>query len=97
MKLTDEQRYRLEIAATNANMEPRAYSGRAMFGQYCFGVVTDNPARLVQFGQEIAKHPDLADMLTRPARWDSMGRDETVYYWEGLQVEPDDYDEDDED
>lgn len=91
MKLTEKQRFRLEVAAENAGMEPRSYSGRAMFGRYCFAVVSDNPARLVQFGIELAQHPDadeLCELVRGPMRWDSMGRDDTVYYWEFLQTDP---------
>lgn len=69
------------------------YSGRAMYGKTCLGIVTDMSgwglAAEVRNALEYtswAEEEDFLDyILTHEPRTDSMGRG-TIYYWPGVQV-----------
>jgi hypothetical protein len=75
------------------------YSGRAMYGAKCFGVVVDAPdftvgaAMALMFAERDNQELDATDVmydLCRAARTDNMGRSVIVYF-PGYQVQGDDF------
>ena len=98
--LTQQQVDTLEQAGSRTGVEIRAYSGRSMYGEQCLGIVLE--ARQI-FGFAITLQkldPTLAELLADSrARWDSMGRDSEIVYWESIKVtgtDLDDYADEDE-
>jgi hypothetical protein len=74
------------------------YSGRAMFGSTCVGIVVDSERDLVALGvaiAELVEDDELKQLLVNSTRFDSMGRS-LIAYWELISCEdaPDDEDED---
>lgn len=71
----------LTTALINEGLDPRAYSGRGMFGKECVGVSVDHPGEYT---------------LPKGYRMDTLGLGYIVYWpsvkWEG----DDDYEEDEE-
>jgi len=53
------------------------YSGRAMFGDDCVGVILKDEGDLFTFARQL--DDDLAELLGNP-RWDSMGLREIAYW-----------------
>ena len=94
--LTQRQVDTLEEAGSRAGVEIRAYSGRSMYGEYCLGIVLESRQT---FGFALALQkldPTLAELLgDTPSRWDSMGRDNEIVYWDSIKVTGTDLDEDD--
>jgi hypothetical protein len=88
-----------EILYGISGAEARSYSGRAMYGEECLGIVFDDLADAIRFAFAVgAADPDLADTLIQP-RFDSMGRGIIVYWpsvaaWDGIGDEDEDEDED---
>lgn len=84
-------RQTLEDAAYAADLDPEAaiyedYSGRAMYGEKCIGIV-GSPSECAAFLVEItAEDPDLGREMARKERTDSMGRSMIAYY-PGIQLE----------
>ena len=99
MKLTQEQ-YGNIHDALNGFGEARAYSGRAMYGKSCLGIVTDTPTRAIfTLATNLAdmEENELLTMLRdAPSREDSMGR-QVVVYFPSLEVDEEDEHEEDED
>ena len=58
------------------------YSGRAMYGATCLGIVHDSLDQLIDFVVAMAED----GVSLRGARQDSMGHS-TITYWPGVQVE----------
>ncbi len=96
--LTQQQVYTLEQAGSRTGVEIRSYSGRCMYGDYCLGIVLET-GELFSFAITLQKlDPILAELLADSrARWDSMGRDNEVVYWESIKVTGTDLDDDDDD
>jgi hypothetical protein len=88
-------------AGTGDQFSVRArYSGRAMFGRACVGVVTDDPLNVALFlfylaGELSIELPDLCEDLAS-TETDGMGRS-AIYYWRNLSVSADYTDDDDPD
>jgi hypothetical protein len=95
--LTQQQVNTLEEAGSRAGVEIRAYSGRSMYGEQCLGIVLESRQT---FGFALALQkldPTLAELLgDTPSRWDSMGRDNEIIYWQSIKVTGTDLDEDEE-
>jgi hypothetical protein len=77
------------------------YSGRAMYGAQCLGIVTEDvPSAFMILGSALADLGNDGNALTRKllreVRTDSMGRDETVVYFPSITM-PAGYVEEDED
>jgi hypothetical protein len=73
----------------DAQCEPRAYSGRAMYGEHCLAVTTDSPSEavtvvldVVQACAENGTAEDVVELVNmlRGSRTDSMGRGAVVYW-----------------
>lgn len=88
MQLIDTQLEVIENLAWDFDIEPRAYSGRGMFGRSCLGLPVNDLRQAVQFlvalGQEDA---DLAGDLAGNLTTDSLGYGTIVYFprfeWKG--------------
>lgn len=64
------------------------YSGRAMYGATCIGIVTDQVSRVGLFYRELAEvtgDEELAERLADAERQDSMGLS-AIIYWPGVTV-----------
>ena len=77
------------------------YSGRAMYGAQCLGIVTEDVASAFMIlGSALADLGNDGNALTRKllreVRQDSMGRDSTVVYFPSITM-PEGYVEEDED
>jgi hypothetical protein len=86
--LTQQQVDTLQEASYKATgVEIRSYSGRCMYGDYCLGIVLET-GELFSFAITLQKlDPTLAELLADSrARWDSMGRDKEIVYWESIKV-----------
>ena len=96
--LTQQQVDTLEQAGSRTGVEIRAYSGRSMYGEECLGIV-DETGELFSFAITLQKlDPTLAELLgDTPSRWDSMGRDSEIVYWDSIKVTGTDLDEDNDD
>jgi hypothetical protein len=95
VKVSDELANWLEELVDDLDLDPDqalrwSYSGRAMYGETCLGLVCDT-SELVRFTLALgeAYDPDwelndqlveLVDMMRRGTRYDSMGHS-TIYYW----------------
>jgi len=93
--LTQQQVNTLQKVCYTTETEARAYSGRAMYGDICLGIVFHNGAGdLFALALELQRQdPDLAELLdSSPCRTDSMGRGEVIY-WERLKLDGTDLDE----
>lgn len=97
--LTQQQADTIREACYNlCDARPMAYSGRAMYGTTCLGVVMDGDETFTLAVEIYKEDPDLARLLAdKPSRADSMGRDKVVIYWESVRVDGTDLDDDDED
>ena len=100
LTLTREQ---VEMAAYKADLEPERavrtdYSGRAMYGDSCFGLVHDTPGELIRFVFELEEElqlsgrddrwSDLMDFryeMSRDVRQDSMGLS-GITYWPHVRI-----------
>jgi len=74
------------------------YSGRAMYGDQCFGIVTEDEAStFLILGLELAdaNAQTLGTILLRCVRSDSMGRDSVIVYFPTISM-PEGYSEEDE-
>lgn len=81
MNLTEEQVDAINDAAGAADIEPRPYSGRAMYGRYCLGLAVDDFAQAAQFFVNLAQEDaDIAYSLARNVRTDSLGYGLIVYF-----------------
>lgn len=87
--------YALEEAADAANVELRTdYSGRAMYGEQCLGIVGDSSTEFViRLIGELNADPDFKDdaadavlAMSRRERRDSMGLS-SIFYYPGYGVE----------
>jgi hypothetical protein len=80
----------LEELADELQGEARgAYSGRAMYGQSCVGIVLDSERELIALGvaiSQIVEDEDLKTILTNGARIDTMGMG-IIVYWSSLSCE----------
>jgi len=88
----------LDIHEAGSVME---YSGRAMYGAQCLGIVTEDVAStFLILGSSLADAGSKGQALTRAllydVRQDSMGRDEAVVYFPSITM-PAGYVEEDED
>lgn len=98
MTKTTVPREKIEAAMYEAGLDESAlrddYSGRGMYGDECFGIVTDGPGLLLQFAVALAAQsdPDNDEFDVEVMGWiagvreDSMGLS-TIYYWPGVVVE----------
>ena len=77
----------IDYAAIDEEQLRLDYSGRAMYGAKCVGIVGDM-GDAMRFVLAVAQVVDreMAEFLTRDVRSDSMGLS-NIYYWPGLQVE----------
>ncbi len=91
----------------DAQYEPRAYSGRAMYGDQCLAVTTDSASEaatvildVIQACAENGTKEDVIELvdLLRGSRSDSMGRGVVVYWpdiaWSDCGAEEEDEDHD---
>ena len=80
----------LQEACENAGLSGDAlrpdYSGRAMYGSTCLGIVVDSLDELLAFIASFASFGDDWDSLTSGVRQDSMGLS-TIYYWPNVGCE----------
>lgn len=60
------------------------YSGRAMYGETCFGVVCDSPGKFALFCAALGSSADDWDFVNS-VRTDSMGLS-TIYYFPGYEL-----------
>ncbi len=82
-----EQFEKLIEACERVDLEPYAYSGRAMYGRKCLAVDCRNPIEgalslargIADQSEDIDEARDLLDALD-DATFDSMGRDYVVYF-----------------
>jgi hypothetical protein len=95
VKVSDELADWLEELVADLGLDPDealrwSYSGRAMYGETCLGLVCDT-SELVRFTLSLGKADDpdddlrlelgtLVDAMRRGTRYDSMGHS-TIYYW----------------
>ncbi len=80
----------LETAAYEADLDPdhaiyATYSGRAMYGDQCFGLVHDGQGELLKFVIALSREDEDAGDWLSGARSDSMGLSQ-ITYWPGVQV-----------
>ena len=101
-KLTQEEYETLDECLGSFG-EITRYSGRAMYGAKCLGIIADNETRaLFNLGIALSEHNSteantLVAILTRAEfRADNMGRNSAVVYFPSIQL-PDGVLEDDED
>ena len=81
MNLTNEQVDQINYAARCADIEPTAYSGRAMYGRYCLGLPVENFTQAAEFFVNLAEEDaDTARSLARNMRTDSLGLGLIVYF-----------------
>lgn len=72
------------------------YSGRAMYGDTCFGLVVPDAADVTRFFMQLAERavedPDAVPFdyhaLARSMRTDNMGRSDTICYFPGYELTP---------
>lgn len=81
MAITSE---RLIELIENAGYEARSYSGRAMYGEQCVALVTDDPevyvgAQIVLSADDESEQQKAAQAM-RGARTDSMGLSTVIYF-----------------
>jgi len=97
--LTDDQLGTIEDALNGAG-EIRVYSGRAMYGSSCLGIVTENVTKtmliLARSLMEMDEQDTLSMLVDTSHRTDSMGRNSTVVYFPNLAMDDDETDEEDE-
>ena len=64
-----------------------AYSGRAMYGDTCLGLVTDGAGVVTEIVLALARagEDEAADALARAPRTDSMGFS-MITYWPGVEL-----------
>jgi hypothetical protein len=95
MKLTEEQHKDIEYAL-NGFGKVRPYSGRAMYGKSCLGIVTDTPTKailtLAMNLAEMEENELLFMLRDAEGRQDSMGH-RVVLYFPSLEVDEEDEDE----
>jgi hypothetical protein len=89
-------RERVRDAAYQADLEPddairEDYSGRAMYGEKCFGLV-GHPSDLLRFFVALLEaeieddgNPEVASLLADRVRTDSLGLS-TIYYFPGVTL-----------
>ena len=97
--LTQEQVNTLrEVCYSFDGARPMSYSGRAMFGAQCLGIVLEGTEDIFGFALSLRDDDEeLADILaTQPSRVDGMGRERIVLYWEGVKTDGTDLSDDDE-
>jgi len=93
----------LEVVEEIEDLKIRhSYSGRAMYGESCFGLVGDDSDFFLFFALLGAKDEGLSRDLAMKARTDSMGLSSIMYFPgrklpEGSVSENDDDDDDDDD
>lgn len=79
----------IDSAIDNAPVEldlVESYSGRAMYGDTCFGVICSSARAYTLFLLQVSLEDfDLAETLALEARSDNMGRD-MIYYFPGLKL-----------
>ncbi len=93
-------------AIDNGDLEgyqPRSYSGRAMYGRDCLGIIVARHeilkvvGRLVHAIHDFADDDTIADLLEQDPCQDSMGMDAIVYFprlpWVDVGTDPDEEDE----
>lgn len=93
-KLDEDEIYAVDMAALNANLGLRSYSGRGMYGDECFGVVGDLPAFATFLVELAVEYNSVAEQLAQQLRQDSMGRHD-IYYFPGISAEGFDTEDDD--
>ena len=98
MKLTEEQMGTIQDALDGIG-EARPYSGRAMYGESCLGIVTHNATRslltLAKNLMDIGEGELLTTLRDATTREDSMGRDAVIYF-PSLTVDDDEEDDEEE-
>lgn len=79
-----------EFFGSDANLEIRSYSGRGMYGDYCFGIVCSGAGELMRFILIVkeALDDDALDTFLGGPREDSMGY-RTIYYWPNVTLDDD--------
>ena len=92
--LTQQQVDTLRYVCDLTETEVRAYSGRAMYGDICLGIVIDGAGDLFALALEIQRQdPQLATLLVNQCcRADGMGSREIVY-WQYVKLDGTDLDE----
>lgn len=81
----------LEEACYSADLDPERairahYSGRAMYGKECLGIVHSTTGELLRFALALNEEdPESREWLEQGTRNDSMGLDE-ITYWPQVQV-----------
>ena len=95
--LTQQQVDTLRYVCDLTETELRAYSGRAMYGEVCLGIVIDGAGDLFALALEIQRQdPALAVLLVNQCcRTDSMGSREIVY-WQYVKTVGTDLDDNEE-
>jgi citrate lyase alpha subunit len=83
VKLTEEQVSNIENAVEEYG-EIQAYSGRAMYGSMCLGIVTSNVTEclllLARNLMDMEERDLLSVLINATSRMDNMGRDLIVYF-----------------
>lgn len=90
----------LEGAAYDAGLEPddairQSYSGRAMYGRECVGLVHHGQGELIRFALALVRQDENAEEWLPETRSDSMGLNQ-ITYWPDVTIEHEEEDEDDE-
>lgn len=96
--LTQTQADTLRRAAYSVDARVTAYSGRAMYGDVCLGVVLEDVGEAFRFALAVHDRDTLlADILAdTSSRSDSLGRDSIVLYWPRIDPHHTDLTDDDE-
>ena len=86
----------LDICTDSDGELYRGYSGRAMYGRTCVGIVVENVGQLIAFGRELERVADRQDVEIDlgDAVTDSMGL-RMIAYWPNWDTADEDEDEDD--
>lgn len=102
--MKNNDKHPLQSLLDNADVATRSYSGRAMYGRNCLGVVTDDLGAFMEsLGEALLEQGDDLNRDERfeitqglkSARWDNMGTDIIVYF-PGVKYTDEDDDDSDE-
>lgn len=93
----------VSIVKNMYGVEPRSYSGRNMFGEYCLGVVLDHDAdraytpttflmTIALVLEQIEKVEDVCEIIDplKESRTDQIGLD-TIVYFPGIETQKDEF------
>jgi hypothetical protein len=84
MKLTSEQCELIrDFVENNGDSIRKQYSGRSMYGKYCFGIVCDNAYSTLMYLTQMLMENDERNLIEEMAsmiRSDSMGLSKILYF-----------------